>query len=392
MAKKKTKKKTTKKKSTAKKATTKNSNSKPSKKAKTADKKSKAKKKTTEKTDKNLARKATASLKFNGKKVSVINEYLESVSYTDVASGGSDSMTIRMHNIDAKWVNGWYPKKGSTVSGSLKFANWNNDGEAPTVSCGTLTLDDIKINFSPKTAEFSCVSEPASESFRVREQKKTWEKVTIKKVAQQICSRYKMKLSYSGPEIKINEMEQSGDDCSFLSGLCETYGLGMKIYKNKIVIYDQSALEEKKSIKTLALASFVDQELSITDGIYGTYTGAKVTYKPAKAKKNISVYVGLKKENAKGSRIIRINESCASEGDARRKGAAKVNLSNMKETVLSGSLFPDPKIVAGVCVYLGKEFGKLKGKYFVDKVTWELGGSGTSQRIEAHKVQKKVKV
>ena len=139
----------------------------------------------------------------------------------------------------------------------------------------------------------------------------------------------------------------------------------------------------------MSQASFTD--VSFTDGIYGTYTGARVSYRPPDADKDISVYVGLKGEHAKGSRILKVNESCSSEAEARRKGAAAVNKSNMQATTLSGTMYPNPSICAGTCIKLDASFGKLSGKYFVDKVSWEAGSGATSQKIEAHKVKKKVK-
>lgn len=334
-------------------------------------------------------RRVSQTLTFSGKKVDVIlKDYIESMTYTDVASGSSDTLSISLQNINGNWLTKWYPKKGNTVSGSIIFNDWTEAGVKKKVSCGTFTMDDIKINMGPKTADFSCVSAPAKESFKTRERDKTWEKITIRGIASEICSRYGLKLSYSGPSIMINKLEQSDNDSSFLSKLCEDNGLAMKIYRRKIVIYDIVKIEKKKAVATLALKSFTD--ISFTDGIYGTYTGARVSYKSASDDKEISIFVGTKGEHAKGSRVLKVNETCDSEAEARRKGAAQVNKSNMKATTMSATMFPNPKICAGVCIRLGDEFGKLKGKYFVDKVTWDVGNSETSQKIEAHKVKKKV--
>ena len=75
-------------------------------------------------------RKAVPSLSFNGKNVTTkLKEYLESVSYTDVASGDSDSIDISLHNIGMKWMGAWYPKKGDKISGSITFQNWNAEGK-----------------------------------------------------------------------------------------------------------------------------------------------------------------------------------------------------------------------------------------------------------------------
>ena len=337
----------------------------------------------------NQGRKIKTSLTFSQKNVDVyLRDCLESVSYTDVASGSSDTLSISLCNINDKWINAWYPQKGNTVGGKIIFTNWSK-GKDKNLQCGTFTLDDIRVNFCPDRMELSCLSAPANESFKVRDRHKTWEKVTISQIASEICSRYGLTLSYSAPVIMIDKKEQSGNDSAFLSQLCDDYGLGMKIYRRKIVIYDMVAIEKKKAIARLDLKDF-EEGISFTDGIYGTYTGARISYKTTDSDKEISVYVGNRAETAKGSRVMNISETCGSEADARRKAAAKVNKSNMSATTFSGSIFPNPKICAGVTIRLGKEFGKLSGKYFVDKVSWSVGESATKQSIEAHKVKKKV--
>ena len=126
------------------------------------------------------ARKAETTLQFNGKNVDTsLKEYLESVTYTDVASGSSDTLSISLQDIDQKWMKGWYPKKGDVVKGSIKFLDWDKDGQDKSLSCGSFTLDEIKFSGNPMTASFSCVSSPASESFKTRERNKTWKNVTI---------------------------------------------------------------------------------------------------------------------------------------------------------------------------------------------------------------------
>ena len=334
-------------------------------------------------------RRAAPSLAFSRKNVDAqLKDCLESVSYTDVASGGSDTLDIKLQDIDGRWLNEWYPKKGNTVEGELLFHNWDGDGRTQSLRCGTFTLDDIRTEMRPKTMTLSCVSAPAKEGFRVRERSKTWEGVTIKEIATEICGRYGLGLEYSAAGVWVDKLEQSEADSSFLMSLCDSYGFGMKIYRGRIVIYGIIRIEKKEAICTLSTSDF--ESASFTDGIYGTYTGARVSYRPPDADKDISVYVGLMDEKAKGSRVLKVNESCSSEAEARRKGAAAVNKSNMKDTTVSATLFPDTRICAGVCIQLDDSFGKLSGKYFVDQVKWELGSS-TKQTIEAHKVKKKVK-
>ena len=121
------------------------------------------------------ARMAKTTLKFNGKNVEMkLKEYLESASYTDVASGSSDTLSIRLHNIDKKWITAWYPNKGDEVEGSIRLLDWNKAGKDIKINCGSFTLDDVKFSGNPMTLTLDCVSAPASESFQPRERDKPW--------------------------------------------------------------------------------------------------------------------------------------------------------------------------------------------------------------------------
>ena len=337
------------------------------------------------------ARKAVPSLSFNGKSVTTtLKDYLESVSYTDVASGSSDSIDISVHNIGMKWLGAWYPKKGDKIKGSITFKDWNAAGKDLKLNCGTFVLDSIKFTGGPLAASFGALAIPASDSFKTTERTKTWKKVTVQKIATDIAKRYKLSLSYSGPSITINAIEQSEkSDSAFLYDICGKYGLSMKIYNSKIVIYDQTAQEKKKAVATLTRESFVDDSWDYSDELEGTYTGARISYKSGKDSKEISVYLGLKKEDASGSRVLKINETADDATDAYYKAAASVNKSNEKATTITGKIWPNPKVCAGVCVTISG-MGKINGKYFVEKSTMQITDGGTGQSIELHKCQSRL--
>ena len=330
------------------------------------------------------ARKAVPSLSFNGKNVSTkLADYLESVSCEDVASGSSDSIDITLQNIDMKWMNQWYPTKGDKISGTITFQDWNKDGENLKLNCGTFILDEVKFSGGPLKVSLGGVAIPANESFKVRERTKTWKNVTIKNIANEIAKRYGLSLSYSGPTITIASIEQSDKtDSAFLYDLCKKYGLSMKVFNNKIVVYDQTQQEKKAASATITRDSFIDDEWEYTDSIEGTYTGARISYKSGEDNEEISVYLGLKAENAAGSRVLNITEVA----DDYYMAAAQVNQSNEQATTISGKIWPNPKICAGICVTISG-MGKANGKYFVDKSTVEVSDSRTTQSVELHKCQ-----
>lgn len=337
-------------------------------------------------------RRAVPALTFNGKNVTkILEDYLESVSYEDVAAGSSDSMSIKLQNIDMKWMNAWYPTKGDEIKGSITFKDWEKDGDTWKYDLGTTILDEIQFSGGPLICSFNSLAIPSSESFKTRERTKTWKKVTIKKIGSEITGRYGLGFIYNAGSITIDSLEQSNEtDSAFLYSICDKYGLSMKTYRKKIVIYDMAKEEAKSPGLTIKRADILGDSWSYTDSLQGTYTGAKISYKPPKKnkkEKEISLFVGLKGENAKGSRVLRINETCDSKADARIKAAAAVNKSNREMTTLSGEILANPKLFAGRTIKI-EGLGRADGKYFVDKVTTELTASGVTQKFEAHKCQK----
>lgn len=337
-------------------------------------------------------RRVAVSLSFNGKraKTSMAN-YIKSLSYTDVASGSSDSLDLTIHNADLKWIGSWYPSKGDKVSAKLTFKDWLADGQNKTLNCGSFILDTIKFTGGPLEGTMQALAIPSASSFKTRERTKTWKKVTIKQIAAEITKRYNIGLLYSASNVQVESVEQSKKaDSAFLYDLVKDYGLSMKVFRNKVIIFDKGKYEAKKAVTTIRRKDFVDDDWDYSDTLEGTYTGCRVTYKSAsKNQKELSVYIGLKKEDAKGSRVLRINEQCDSLAEAKIKGAAQVNLANEEATTLTGTIFYNPKIVAGVTVTIA-DLGKANGKYYVDQVKVVVSDSRTKQEITLHKCKKRL--
>lgn len=343
-------------------------------------------------------RTARASLKFNGKTVDTsLKDYLQSVEYTDIADGSSDEISIEVQDMDLRWMKGWAPKKGDRITGEFTYENWNKDGDKFSLKCGDFTLDEIKFSGGPRMLKMSAVAVPASESFKTRDRTKTWKAITVRNILKQIATRYKLKYRYDAGVIKVSKLEQSDKtDCAFLAELCKRYGLGLKIFRNRLIVYDKGKYEKRKSVATLGPKDFVDDDWEYDSDIHGTYTGCKISYKTPKKKKKgekkpkpLTAYVGTKGENAKGARTKKLNQQCNSAKEAKQVAAAEVNRSNEKADVISGQIMANSKICAACCITL-KGFGKFDGKYFVDKSTTSIDNGGAKQEIEMHKVQRRV--
>ena len=336
-------------------------------------------------------RRVIPSVSFNGKNVKEkLTDYLEAISYTDVACGESDSLRIDLQNIDLNWLKDWYPTKGDKIEASILFQDWVSEGANLSINCGEFILDTIGFKGGPAGASFEALSIPAEDSFKETGRTKVWENVTVKGIGAEIAKKYSLGFMYDAKELKIKKVEQSEQsDSAFLYDTCKKYGLAMKVFRHKIIIFDKGKYENKNPVATIKRSDFVDDSWDYKDTLMGTYTGAKASYKKSSNSAEENCFIGFIKEDAKGSRVLRLNEQSDDINDAKFKAAAKVNEANEGTTTISGQIWANPKIVAGATVKL-EGFGKPDGKYFVDKVVTSIAEEGATQEIQLHRCQKRL--
>lgn len=312
-----------------------------------------------------------------------IENQITSFSYTDVASGQSDSVSITMQDIKKEWLGKWMPKKGASLGAKIELTNWREKQEVKALDCGRFVLDDISFTGRPLTCTIGGVSIPAMDDFKSLPRTQTWEKATLQKIATEVAKRAGISLVFDSADIQIAEMEQNRQtDSAFLSELCEKYGLGIKVYNHKIVIFDWVQYEAKKPVRTFQETDLISWDYNTT--VNGTYTGAKLTYTNPdnKENKSISVTVG------KTGRLYSMNTQAYGEYDAQLQAAAKVNGANREAETMTITIDADIRIVASSCIGV-EGLGNASGKYFVDKIKHDIG-NGYKMQLTMHKVQKDI--
>lgn len=324
------------------------------------------------------ARNVKCEVLYNGKEVGLSNK-LESLSYTDNASGVSDEIVLTFSARDMDWLkNDFVPEKESDLDVSFYLYNWKKNGDVYKYHCGNFTIDDISYSGLPHQCVIKGVSIPAAESFQVDPISKTWKQVTLKQLAEEMKTKYGMSdLYYWGPSPVIETVEQSVQtDSAFLYDICEKQGMFLKIYKKALVIFDKP-LYESRGITAYFMETDFDGNWEWNSTLHGTYTGATISYlgpKPAKRKKGVTRPV-IEATVGTGPRLLHINEKADSEGEAQRIAKAKVNAENEKAVTLAFSAMGDPNVVA-TCNIEVQGMGRCNGKYFVNKVTHNISGSG----------------
>lgn len=325
-------------------------------------------------------RRANVDLTWNGAAVtSKMAGMATSINYTDPASGEADSIDIAIQDRDRRWISSWMPSAGDTLSARIKLQDWGREGDNRSLYCGFFILDDFSFAGWPITGSISGVSVPADGAFRETQRSKTWENVTIKEIATEIAGRAGIALLFDakGFEWTIKSIEQTTQtDCEFLMSLCATYGLSMKVYAQKIVIFDREAYKAKRSAMVLYASDIESWSWKTT--LAGTYTGGEYAYTDPKTEEEITAKVG------DGPRILKQSGKADSAADAERKITAAVNDANHGAVSMSVTIMGNARLFAGQCITISG-MARISGKYYIDKVVHSIG-SGYTMQLDLSKV------
>ena len=276
------------------------------------------------------------------------------------------------------------PEKGDRMSAEIQFFNWFMDGTRDNLLCGEFELDELSFSGRPFCCNIGAVSIPQDSAFNTQDNTKTWENVTLELIAKEISRNAGVELYYEGDKVDIAIIEQTKrTDCNFLYELCRSYGMAMKVFANKIVIFDEEIYEKGQARTILYEKDMISWEYRTS--VAGTYTGATFSFVDPNDEAEYVIDVGG------GSRILEINMAADSIADAEKKAIAMLNEENKKETTVSIKMKANPGLYAGSCVVLDG-FGRLDDKYYVEQVRTAVSGGGATQmQLSLRKVTDRIK-
>ena len=331
------------------------------------------------------ARRANVHAVYEGNDISeVVSRYLRDVTYTDVASGESDSASVTVRDDERLWIDSWFPQKGERLRLEAIYRNWNEAGDEITAVMGSFQVDDVSFQGRPTTATIGCTAVPQNNALCNENKTRTWENTTIRQIGTQIAREAGIDLLYVADDINVSAIEQTDQtDCKFLYSLSQSYGLSMKAYENKIVIFDEEKIEQKPVAGVLWEEDLISWSYNTT--MAGTYTGAVFSFTDPDTEQNHTIQIGG------GERILNINVTADNLRDAELKGIAKLNDANKKATTFKIVTRANPYMVSGLVMQI-EGLGKVSGKYYVERVTTKISGSGSSQQtVSMRKVVDRIK-
>lgn len=328
-------------------------------------------------------RKATVSLVYNGANASgQISGYLNSFDYTDQASGTSDQISITVNDRDHKWIGPWFPEKGDRLQPTIILTNWSGEGSSAKFPCGSFALDKFSFSGNPIKAKIDALALPAKSSFKTKARTETYESTSLRGIGEKIAGRAGVSLYFEGTDVGIAKIEQNNqDDCEFYTSLVEKYGLALKIYNSKLVVFSEATYEGKKAKLTLSPDDF-DPGWSWDTKLDGTYTGVKYEYTNSDKNKTFTVSAGS------DERLLTCNEAADNLTEATALALAALNNANKDATTMSITIMARPGLIASDCIQISG-LKKLNGKYYIESIKHSIG-SGYKMSLELRKVEPRI--
>lgn len=330
------------------------------------------------------ARRAKVTVLYNGVNVSgQLDEYLSSFRYTDVASGSSDTISLEINDPDRKWIGPWFPEKGDKLAPTIETINWDESPQWKGFKCGLFRLDDFSFRGGPIRLGLEAVALPADSDFKSAEVTQTYEQTTLQEIGDIVASRAGISLVFDAQDVPVEKIEQNKQtDCDFYNTLVKKYGLALKIFNDKLVVFSEADYEGKKPKAKLTEEDF-EPGWSWNTQTTGTYTGVNYSYSNTTKNKTFTVTAG------KEGRVLTVNDPADSLGEATVIALAAVNNANKAVTTMKITLKARiMDFIASDCVEI-QDLGRLSGKYYIEQIEHSIG-SGYKMSLSLHKVEPRI--
>lgn len=354
-----------------------------------------------------LGRRAWLQVTYNSKDISeALAQYLISASYTDNLSGQVDDVSLTLEDKAGLWQSDWMPVKGATLDITLCTYNWQGlyDGEFDT-TLGTFEVDEIEMTSAPDVVNIKAVAISVGDDSTLRStlRSKTWENISVRKVANDIAWENSMKLFWDcddNPD--IDKLEQNDEsDLSVLQKVCDDAGFALKITTDTIIVFDEAKYEQAEPVieiyhpgtNTIADVAAADGTptpdrifhstgYSFKTKIRDVYKKCHIKYTNDQDKSVIeSTFTDPNKSNGA---TLEIHQQVTSQAEADRLAKKKLREKNRDECTGSYSLDGCQFLCAGETIEM-IGFGVFSGRYIVTQAKHDISGSGYVTSIDVRR-------
>lgn len=327
-----------------------------------------------------------------------ISKFLISATYTDNMSGAVDDISIALEDRGNLWIKDWYPSHGSRINVTMNTLNWDTLAEGQkALPIGGFQLDDFEAASPPNTVTLKGVALEGNSSLRENKVNKTWEKTTIKAIANDIAIRNNIKLFWDcDTDPAIDHSEQSAEsDLSYIQKICKDAGFAVKVSIEQLIIFDIYKYDNQKEQIIIRRPGGMYDPLSEEDTKTMLVVPGVIGYKLDSKTREIYRACHVKHQNGKDKAVIEatfkdpdrkeltylsileVDEQCDTVAEAERLAKKKLREANSEAMTASFSLPGSMMLMAGAVVKLDG-YGAFDGNYLITKATHTLSASYTT--------------
>ena len=354
-----------------------------------------------------LGRRAWLQVTYNSKDISeALAQYLISASYTDNLSGQVDDISLTLEDKAGLWQSDWMPVKGAALDIILCTYNWQGlyDGEFDT-TLGTFEVDEIEMTSAPDVVNIKAVAISIGDDSTLRStmRSKTWENISVRKVANDIAWENGLKLFWDCDDNpNIDKLEQNDEsDLSVLQKVCDDAGFALKITTDTIIVFDEAKYEQAEPvIEIYHPGTTTVMDIAEADGTptparifhstgYSFKTKIRDVYKKCHIKytndqdKSV-IEATFTDPNKSNGATLEIHQQVTSQAEADRLAKKKLREKNRDECTGSYSLDGCQFLCAGETIEM-IGFGVFSGRYIVTQAKHDISGSGYVTSIDVRR-------
>ncbi|MBR8701164.1 late control protein D [Fusobacterium sp. DD45] len=279
-------------------------------------------------------------------------------------------------------MNSWNPLKGDKLKVNVYLFNWEIEDRVINIPVGTFYIDKVSYSGIPDIVSISALSVNVTTNIMDDKKNHVWESVSFKKIVEDIAKQSKLDLIYDCKfernYIRVEQKLES--NFNFLKRLGEEIGVVIKLYNNKLIVFEETVYEKKESKLLITRDDIENYNLEIDDT--DTYAGCKITYTDSSGKKMEATFFSKQRSGYKRNtkRVLLINEDKAIPGKDKSKvreylgKIAEKALRNKNKNSIRANIqmIGKEKVLSvGDCIEL-LSFGIFNGKYMITKISTDL--------------------
>lgn len=328
------------------------------------------------------AREIKLEVFYEGKDISdYIHKDLINFSQSD-SLNEFDTIELSLENRDRLWMNGWKPLKGEKIEAKAYLYNWENEGII-SIKIGTFYIDNISYSGPPDVVNIKAISVDITKDIMDSKKNRVWERVTIKRIAQDIAKACNLELIFESDFNRVyTRLEMKMESYfNFLKRITKEAGINVKLYNDRLILFEEEMYEKKKPVMTLSREDL--KSYSFEEDDTDTYAGCKISFWDPYLEKKIEMAFMTKKRSGykRGTqRILFINEEKCPPGETdsqKRAYLSKIAAKALKEknkNSIKGniSMMGKEKLLSVGDTLNINEFGQFNGKYIISEIATDF--------------------